>query len=42
MRSFIAFCHPVLLAQSLQDGLDVEAEARAQIRFQLRALAPRT
>ena len=41
MRSFIAFCHPVLLAQSLQDGLDVEAEARAQIRFQLRAISPR-
>ena len=42
MRSFIAFCHPVLLAQSLQDGLDVEAEARAQIRFQLRAITPKT
>jgi len=41
MRSFIAFCHPVLLAQALQDGLNIEAEARAQIRFQLRALTPR-
>jgi AcrR family transcriptional regulator len=40
MRSFVAFCHPVLLAQALQEGQDLEIEAKAQIRFQLRALTP--
>jgi AcrR family transcriptional regulator len=41
MRSFVAFCHPVLIAQALQDGHNLETEARALIRFQLRALTPR-
>jgi AcrR family transcriptional regulator len=40
-RSFVSFCHPVLIAQLLQDGHDLEAEARALIRFQLRAITPR-
>jgi AcrR family transcriptional regulator len=42
LRSFIAFCHPVLIAQALQDGHDLEAEARALIRFDLRAITPRS
>jgi AcrR family transcriptional regulator len=41
MRSLVAFCHPVLVAQSLQDGNDVEAEARASVRFLLQAITPR-
>jgi AcrR family transcriptional regulator len=41
MQSSIAFCHPVLIAQALQDGHDLEAEARELIRFQLRAITPR-
>ena len=41
MQSFISFCHPTLIAQGLQDGRDLEAEAVALIRFQLRALTPR-
>jgi hypothetical protein len=41
MRSFVAFCHPVLIAQALQDGHDLETEAKALIRFQLRAITSR-
>ena len=39
-RSLVNFVHPVLIAQSLQDGEDVEAELRATLRFLLRALTP--
>lgn len=42
MRSLIAFCHPVLVAQALQDGHDLEQEARASVRFLLRAITPRS
>ena len=42
MRSLVAFCHPVLIAQCLQDGEDLEAEARASVRFLLRAITPRS
>jgi AcrR family transcriptional regulator len=41
MRSMVHFCHPVLLAQCLQDNEDVEADARATARFVLRAISPR-
>jgi AcrR family transcriptional regulator len=41
IRSCVSFCHPVLIAQDLQDGHDLEAEARALIRFQVRAITPR-
>ena len=41
MYAFVSFCHPLLIAQGLKDGLDLEADARALIRFQLRALSPR-
>jgi AcrR family transcriptional regulator len=41
MRAYIAFCHPVLIAQGLQEGNDLETEARSLIRFLLRAITPR-
>ena len=41
MRSTVAFCHPMLVSECLQQGHDVEAEARASIRFLLRAITPR-
>ena len=39
-RALVNFVHPVLIAQSMQDGEDVEAELRATLRFLLRALTP--
>ena len=42
MRATVCFCHPVLVAQSLQDGEDLEASARRAVRFLLRAITPRT
>jgi Tetracyclin repressor-like, C-terminal domain len=42
MISLVHFCHPVLVAQYLQDQGDIEADARASIRFLLRALTPRS
>jgi AcrR family transcriptional regulator len=42
MRSMVRFCHPVLLAQCLQDKEDVEAGMVTQIRFLLRAVTPRS
>ena len=41
MISLVHFCHPVLVAQCLQDREDLEAEARAAVRFLLRAITPR-
>jgi AcrR family transcriptional regulator len=41
MRSLVAFMHPVLISQCLADEEDVEAEARATVRFLLRAITPR-
>lgn len=41
LRSFVSFCHPLLIEQSLKDGRDPEAEVPAFIRFQLRAITPR-
>jgi AcrR family transcriptional regulator len=40
-RALAAYCHPVLLAQGLQDGQNLEAEAQALTRFLLRAISPR-
>jgi AcrR family transcriptional regulator len=42
MRSMVHFCHPVLLAQCLQDREDVEAGMVVQVRFLLRAVTPRS
>jgi len=42
MISLVNFCHPVLVAQYLQDQGDLEADARATVRFLLRAITPRS
>jgi AcrR family transcriptional regulator len=41
MRSVVAFTHPLLIGQCVEEGEDVEAEARASIRFLLRAITPK-
>jgi AcrR family transcriptional regulator len=41
MRSVICFTHPLMLGQCIEEGEDVEAEARATVRFLLRAITPR-
>jgi AcrR family transcriptional regulator len=41
MKAFIGFCHPMLIAQGLQEGHDLETEARSLIRFLLRAITRR-
>jgi hypothetical protein len=38
----VHFCHPVLVAQYLQDQEDLEGDARATVRFLLRAITPRS
>jgi AcrR family transcriptional regulator len=42
MVSLVTFCHPVLLAQYLQDHGDLEADARASVHFLLRAITARS
>jgi AcrR family transcriptional regulator len=44
MISLVHFCHPVLVAQYLQDQgeAELEADARATVRFLLRAITPRS
>lgn len=41
MRSVIAFTHPLVVGQCLEEGEDLEAQARASVRFLLRAITPR-
>ena len=41
MRSVLPFTHPLLVGQCLEEGQDLEAEARASVRFLLRAITPR-
>ena len=41
MRSLVVFCHPMLIGKLLQEGHDLEAEARDSVRFLLRAITPR-
>jgi AcrR family transcriptional regulator len=41
MRSVVAFTHPLIVGQCVEEGQDVEAEARASVRFLLRAITPR-
>src|SRR5215216_7144036 len=41
MQSVTAFTHPVLVAQCMEDGRDIEGDARSTVRFLLRALTPR-
>jgi AcrR family transcriptional regulator len=40
--SLVHFCHPVLVAQYLQDEGDLEGDARATVQFLLRAVTPRS
>ena len=39
--SVIAFTHPLIVGQCVEEGQDVEAQARASVRFLLRAITPR-
>jgi AcrR family transcriptional regulator len=41
LLSVIAFTHPVMVGQCLDEGQDLETEARASVRFVLRAITPR-
>lgn len=41
LRSVVVFTHPVLIGQCLQDGEDVESEARSSVQFLLQAITPR-
>jgi len=41
MHGTVCFCHPVMVAEGLQDGEDLEAEARSTVRFLVRAITPR-
>jgi AcrR family transcriptional regulator len=40
MRSVVAFTHQLLVGQCLEEGQDLETEARASVRFLLRAITP--
>jgi AcrR family transcriptional regulator len=40
-RSMIVFCHPILVAEHLQDGHDLDTEVRESTRFLLRAITVR-
>jgi hypothetical protein len=40
-KACVGFCHPVLIAQALQEGRDLETETRSLMRFLLRAITPR-
>jgi len=42
LRAMVCFTHPILIAQGLKDGEDLEAAAIASLRFQLRAVTPRS
>lgn len=41
MRSLVPFTNPLVVGQCLQEGDDLEAQARASVRFLLRAITPR-
>jgi tetracycline repressor-like protein len=41
LRSLLAFTHPMVIGQCLEEGQDLEAEARASVRFAIRAITPR-
>jgi AcrR family transcriptional regulator len=41
MRSVLCFTHPVLIGQCLEEGHDLESDARVSVRFLLRAITPR-
>jgi AcrR family transcriptional regulator len=41
LLSVLPFTHPMVIGQCLEEGQDLEAEARASVRFILRAITPR-
>ena len=41
MRSLVVFTNPLVVGQCLEEGDDLEAQARASVRFLLRAITPR-
>ena len=41
MRSVVIFTHPLLVGQCVEEGQDLESEARASVRFLLRAITSR-
>jgi AcrR family transcriptional regulator len=41
MRSVVPFTNPLVVGQCLEEGEDLEAQARASVRFLLRAITPR-
>jgi AcrR family transcriptional regulator len=41
LLSVVAFTHPMMVQQCLDEGQDLETEARAAVRFILRAITPR-
>jgi AcrR family transcriptional regulator len=41
MRSVVVFTNPLVVGQCLEEGDDLEAQARASVRFLLRAISPR-
>ncbi|MGA2126330.1 MAG: TetR/AcrR family transcriptional regulator [Xanthobacteraceae bacterium] len=41
MRAMTCFTHPVLVAECMDEGQDLEAEVRKSVRFLLRAITPR-
>jgi AcrR family transcriptional regulator len=41
MRSLVPFTNPLVVGQCLEEGDDLEAQARASVRFLLRAITPR-
>jgi hypothetical protein len=40
MRALVVFTHPLMVGQCLEEGDDVEAQARASVRFLLRSITP--
>src|SRR5262245_12209210 len=41
MRSAVAFTHPMLIGQCLEEGQNLDTVARANVQFLLRAITPR-
>lgn len=41
MRSLLAYIHPLMIVQCLEDHEDLETEPRAALRFLLRSITPR-
>jgi AcrR family transcriptional regulator len=41
LRSLMCFTHPMVIGQCMDEGHDLEADARASVRFILRAITPR-